>query len=45
MCVCTSGKIRAQLKVVVEPFCCSGKVMQRFNEPFLHTSIILSLEP
>lgn len=45
VCVCTSGKIRAQLKVVVEPFCCSGKFMQRFNEPFLHTSIILSLEP
>lgn len=34
-----------ELNVVADPLCCSGRFRRCFTEPFLHTSIILSLEP
>lgn len=41
----TSGNSSTELKEVVDPLCCSGRFRRCFTEPFLHTSMILSLEP
>ena len=45
VCVLTSGSSRMELKAVPAPLSCSGRLMRCFREPFLHTSMILSLEP
>lgn len=46
MCVCgTSGNSSTELNITADSFCCSGRFRRCFTEPFLHTSMMLSLEP